>query len=99
MNTCLNKLMLYGTDFLPFLLFSPILLFPQTSSLLQLTKAIQALMTDYEDGFEVFGSEAKVNESEKIDALEVNLTRLLYCIPASSCNFLTLLLYWSHWKC
>lgn len=48
-------------------------------------------MTDYEDGFEVFGSEAKVNESEKIDALEVNLTRLLYCIPASSCNFLTLL--------
>lgn len=56
-------------------------------------------MTDYEDGFEVFGSEAKVNESEKIDALEVNLTRLLYCIPASSCNFLTLLLYWSHWKC
>ncbi|KAI5662444.1 hypothetical protein M9H77_21767 [Catharanthus roseus] len=42
----------------------------KASSLAQLTKAIQALMTDYEDDLEVFGSEAKVNESEKIDALE-----------------------------
>lgn len=28
-------------------------------------------MTDYEDGFKNFDAEAKINASEKIDALEV----------------------------
>lgn len=43
----------------------------QTSSLAQITKAIQAVMSDYADGFEFYESEAKANDSEKIDALEV----------------------------
>lgn len=34
-------------------------------------RTIQALMSDYEDGFEFYESEAKANDSEKIDALEV----------------------------
>lgn len=68
--------------FLSFLAFSPIFVFAQASSLAQLTKAIQALMTDYEDDLEVFGSEAKVNESEKIDALEVKFDLLMLYSPA-----------------
>ncbi|KAL0399451.1 UNVERIFIED_CONTAM: protein SEEDLING PLASTID DEVELOPMENT 1 [Sesamum radiatum] len=42
----------------------------KTSSLAQLTKAIQAVMSDYADGFEFYDTEAKANDSEKIDALE-----------------------------
>ncbi|KAK3030274.1 hypothetical protein RJ639_039857, partial [Escallonia herrerae] len=42
----------------------------KTSSLPQLTKAINALRIDYEDGFENFEAEAKMSVSEKIDALE-----------------------------
>lgn len=42
----------------------------KTSSSTQLTKAMQALMSDFADGFEFLKSEAKTNESEKIDALE-----------------------------
>ncbi|KAK3036291.1 hypothetical protein RJ639_031263 [Escallonia herrerae] len=42
----------------------------QTSSLPHLTKAINALRIDYEDGFENFEAEAKMSVSEKIDALE-----------------------------
>ncbi|CAK9137849.1 unnamed protein product [Ilex paraguariensis] len=49
----------------------------KTNSLAQLTKAIQALMTDYADGFEFFESGAKMNMSEKMDALEVKMTLLL----------------------
>lgn len=49
----------------------------------QLTKAILALMTDYEDGFENFAPE--VNVLEKIDALEVKQN----CLFAKflSCTF------------
>ncbi|CAA2981621.1 uncharacterized protein ycf45 [Olea europaea subsp. europaea] len=43
----------------------------KTNSLAQLTKAIQALITDYADGYDSFETEAKANETEKIDALEV----------------------------
>lgn len=43
----------------------------KTSSSTQLTKAMQALISDFADGFEFLESEAKTNESEKIDALEV----------------------------
>ncbi|XP_011082742.1 uncharacterized protein ycf45 isoform X2 [Sesamum indicum] len=42
----------------------------KTSSLAQITKAIQAVMSDYAVGFEFYESEAKANDSEKIDALE-----------------------------
>ncbi|XP_027061641.1 protein SEEDLING PLASTID DEVELOPMENT 1-like [Coffea arabica] len=42
----------------------------KASSFAQLTKAIQALITDYKDGFRFAESQATVNESEKIDALE-----------------------------
>ncbi|OIT30342.1 PREDICTED: uncharacterized protein ycf45 [Nicotiana attenuata] len=42
----------------------------KTSSSTQLTKAIQALIDDFADGFEFLESEAKTNDSEKIDALE-----------------------------
>lgn len=42
----------------------------KASSVAQLTKAIQALITDYKDGFHFAESQATVNESEKIDALE-----------------------------
>nr|XP_016484072.1 PREDICTED: uncharacterized protein ycf45-like [Nicotiana tabacum] len=42
----------------------------KTSSSTQLAKAIEALMDDFADGFEFLESEAKTNESEKIDALE-----------------------------
>ncbi|KAK6134668.1 hypothetical protein DH2020_031593 [Rehmannia glutinosa] len=42
----------------------------KTSSLVQINKAIQALMSDYADGFEFYESEAKANDSERIDALE-----------------------------
>ncbi|XP_059662703.1 protein SEEDLING PLASTID DEVELOPMENT 1 [Cornus florida] len=42
----------------------------KTSSLAQLTKAIQALITDHADFLKDFGSENKINVSEKIDALE-----------------------------
>lgn len=45
--------------------------FLQTSSLAQITRATQALMSDYADGFEFYESIAKANDSEKIDALEV----------------------------
>ncbi|KAK4398332.1 protein SEEDLING PLASTID DEVELOPMENT 1 [Sesamum angolense] len=45
----------------------------KTSSLAQITKAIQAVMSDYADGFEFYESEAKANDSEKIDALEKEL--------------------------
>lgn len=41
----------------------------------QLTKAILALMTDYEDGFENFAPE--VNVLEKMDALEVKRKYLI----------------------
>lgn len=34
-------------------------------------KGIQALMSDYADGFNLHESEVKANDSEKIDALEV----------------------------
>ncbi|KAI3457392.1 hypothetical protein Pfo_014055 [Paulownia fortunei] len=42
----------------------------KTSSLAQITKVIQGLMSDYADGFEFYESEAKANDLEKIDALE-----------------------------
>ncbi|KAL3323299.1 hypothetical protein AABB24_040426 [Solanum stoloniferum] len=42
----------------------------KTNSSTQLTKAMQALISDFADGFEFLESEAKTNESEKIDALE-----------------------------
>ncbi|KAL7087575.1 hypothetical protein ACP275_13G075500 [Erythranthe tilingii] len=42
----------------------------KTSSLAQITKAMQALMSDYADGFDFYESEVKANDSEKIDALE-----------------------------
>ncbi|CAI9787720.1 unnamed protein product [Fraxinus pennsylvanica] len=42
----------------------------KANSLAQLTKAIQALLTDYADGYDSFETEAKANEAEKIDALE-----------------------------
>ncbi|PHT51751.1 hypothetical protein CQW23_06213 [Capsicum baccatum] len=42
----------------------------KTSSSTQLTKAMQALMSDFADGFDFLESEAKTNESGKIDALE-----------------------------
>ncbi|PIN20877.1 hypothetical protein CDL12_06433 [Handroanthus impetiginosus] len=42
----------------------------KTSSLAQITKAIQALISDYANGFEFYKSEAEANDSEKIDALE-----------------------------
>ncbi|XP_060209290.1 protein SEEDLING PLASTID DEVELOPMENT 1 isoform X2 [Lycium barbarum] len=45
----------------------------KTSSSTQLTKAMQALISDFADGFEFLESEAKTNESEKIDALEENV--------------------------
>lgn len=45
----------------------------QTSSLSQLTKAIEALVADCADGFEFFESEAKINVLERMDALEVNM--------------------------
>lgn len=43
----------------------------QTNSLAQIMKGIQALMSDYADGFNLHESEVKANDSEKIDALEV----------------------------
>lgn len=62
-------------NFLFFLIFCFIiyLLFflLQTSSLAQIMRTIQSLMSDYADGFEFYESDAKANESEKIDALEV----------------------------
>ncbi|XP_055800865.1 protein SEEDLING PLASTID DEVELOPMENT 1-like isoform X2 [Solanum dulcamara] len=42
----------------------------KTNSSTQLTKAMQALISDFADGFEFLESEAKTNETEKIDALE-----------------------------
>ncbi|KAK4486666.1 hypothetical protein RD792_006724 [Penstemon davidsonii] len=42
----------------------------KTSSLTQLTKGLQDLMSDYADGFDLYESEAKASESEKSDALE-----------------------------
>ncbi|RAL38118.1 hypothetical protein DM860_000812 [Cuscuta australis] len=42
----------------------------KTGSLSQITKAIEALVADYADGSIFFESEPKVNESEKMDALE-----------------------------
>ncbi|KAL3652609.1 hypothetical protein CASFOL_002290 [Castilleja foliolosa] len=42
----------------------------KTSSSVQITKAVQALLSDYEDDFEFYDSEAKANDSERIDALE-----------------------------
>ncbi|KAI3753702.1 hypothetical protein L2E82_25763 [Cichorium intybus] len=42
----------------------------KTSALTQLTKAIEALVTDYDNGFEDIEDESLINESEKTDALE-----------------------------
>ncbi|XP_058747416.1 protein SEEDLING PLASTID DEVELOPMENT 1 isoform X1 [Vicia villosa] len=42
----------------------------KTSSLENVTKAIRALLSDYEDGLIVFGSLDKIKDSEKADALE-----------------------------
>ncbi|XP_031265130.1 uncharacterized protein ycf45-like isoform X1 [Pistacia vera] len=42
----------------------------KTSSLVQITKAIRALVNDHADGLKDHGSEDKINLSEKIDALE-----------------------------
>ncbi|KAL4554349.1 hypothetical protein LXL04_039570 [Taraxacum kok-saghyz] len=42
----------------------------KTSALTQLTKAIEALISDYDNGFEDSDDESPVNESEKTDALE-----------------------------
>ncbi|KAK9269357.1 hypothetical protein L1049_001128 [Liquidambar formosana] len=42
----------------------------KTSSLVQITKAIQALMNDHVNKVKDFGSEDKMNLSEKVDALE-----------------------------
>ncbi|KAG6395568.1 hypothetical protein SASPL_141688 [Salvia splendens] len=42
----------------------------KTSSLAQIMRTIQSLMSDYADGFEFYESDAKANDSEKIDALE-----------------------------
>ncbi|GER53817.1 P-loop containing nucleoside triphosphatehydrolases superfamily protein [Striga asiatica] len=41
-----------------------------TSSSVQIAKAIEALISDYADGFESYEPEAKANDSERIDALE-----------------------------
>lgn len=38
---------------------------------MQLTKAIEALVSDYDNEFEDIEDESPINESEKIDALEV----------------------------
>ncbi|XP_047957947.1 protein SEEDLING PLASTID DEVELOPMENT 1 [Salvia hispanica] len=42
----------------------------KTTSLAQIMRTIQSLMSDYADGFEFYESDAKANDSEKIDALE-----------------------------
>ncbi|CAK8561434.1 unnamed protein product [Lathyrus sativus] len=42
----------------------------KTSSLEHVTKAMRALLSDYEDGLIVFGSFDKIKDSEKADALE-----------------------------
>ncbi|KAL7593026.1 hypothetical protein Lser_V15G35109 [Lactuca serriola] len=42
----------------------------KTSALMQLTKAIEALVSDYDNEFEDIEDESPINESEKIDALE-----------------------------
>ncbi|CAA7043102.1 unnamed protein product [Microthlaspi erraticum] len=42
----------------------------KTSSGIQVAKAMQALLTDYEDGLGEFGSEDRPKPSEKMDALE-----------------------------
>ncbi|KAI5420300.1 hypothetical protein KIW84_044180 [Lathyrus oleraceus] len=42
----------------------------KTSSLEHVTKAIRAMLSDYEDGLIVFGSLDKIKDSEKADALE-----------------------------
>ncbi|CAL5393545.1 unnamed protein product [Camellia sinensis] len=42
----------------------------KTSSLMQLTKAIRALIADHEDGFKDFESDDKINAPQKIEALE-----------------------------
>ncbi|GFP79625.1 uncharacterized protein ycf45 [Phtheirospermum japonicum] len=42
----------------------------KASSSVQITKAVQALLSDYADDFEFYDSEAKANDSERIDALE-----------------------------
>lgn len=54
----------------------------QTSSLVQLTKALRSLMTDYEDISKGFDSEDGLNDSERIDALEViNLDSVPCSLP------------------
>ncbi|GMP86155.1 hypothetical protein CsSME_00039039 [Camellia sinensis var. sinensis] len=45
----------------------------KTSSLMQLTKAIRALITDHEDDFKDFESDDKINAPQKIEALEVKM--------------------------
>lgn len=47
-----------------------------------MAKAIRALLTDYEDGLGEFGSEDRLNISEKMDALEVTkeLVKISYII-------------------
>ncbi|XP_024628507.1 protein SEEDLING PLASTID DEVELOPMENT 1 isoform X2 [Medicago truncatula] len=45
----------------------------KTSSLEHVTKAIRALLSDYEDGLIVFGSIDKIKDSEKADALELKM--------------------------
>ncbi|KAL5736463.1 hypothetical protein ACOSP7_030857 [Xanthoceras sorbifolium] len=42
----------------------------KTSSLVQITKALRALIDDHTDGLKDFGPEDEINSSEKIDALE-----------------------------
>ncbi|KAK2638872.1 hypothetical protein Ddye_026667 [Dipteronia dyeriana] len=42
----------------------------KTSSLVQITKALRGLIDDRTDGLKDFGTEDKINSSEKIDALE-----------------------------
>ncbi|KAK7257174.1 hypothetical protein RIF29_30954 [Crotalaria pallida] len=42
----------------------------KTSSLEQVTKAIRALVSDYEDGLKDFASVDRIKQSEKVDALE-----------------------------
>ncbi|XP_010539164.1 PREDICTED: uncharacterized protein ycf45 [Tarenaya hassleriana] len=59
----------------------------KTSSVVQVTKALRALLTDYEDGLGEFGSEDGAKLSEKMDALEVRVTttRDLVCKGSEMC--------------
>ncbi|GMP67885.1 hypothetical protein CsSME_00027719 [Camellia sinensis var. sinensis] len=56
----------------------------KTSSLMQLTKAIRALIADHEDSFNDFESDDKINARQKIEALEVKMSFLFVFFSISS---------------